>query len=180
MHELEQKQIFDDWLHQHKGILFKIVRAYAFNAHDRDDLFQEIALQLWRSIPEFRGESKASTWIYRVALYAASAWTRREQRQPPTKPLDAVAQTLTMTAQPSDPRVDWLYEQIAQFEPIDRSLCTGNRFCDGGSLFSNRPLGDQEVLSAAKTVARIAAGNAGRRGVEEVRIRFGGLQIGLT
>lgn len=123
MHELEQKQIFDDWLHQHKGILFKIVRAYAFNAHDRDDLFQEIALQLWRSIPEFRGESKASTWIYRVALYAASAWTRREQRQPPTKPLDTVAQTLTMTAQPSDPRVDWLYEQIAQFEPIDRSIC---------------------------------------------------------
>jgi RNA polymerase sigma-70 factor, ECF subfamily len=123
MHELEQKQIFDGWLHQHKGILFKIVRAYAFNAHDRDDLFQEIALQLWRSIPEFRGESRASTWIYRVALYAASAWTRREQRQPPTKPLDAVAQTLTMTAQPSDPRVDWLYEQIAQFEPIDRSIC---------------------------------------------------------
>jgi len=39
MHEQEQKQIFDNWLHQHKGILFKIVRAYAFNAHDRDDLF---------------------------------------------------------------------------------------------------------------------------------------------
>jgi RNA polymerase sigma-70 factor (ECF subfamily) len=68
MHELEQKQIFDDWLQRHKGILFKIVRAYAFNAYDQDDLFQEIALQLWRSIPEFRGESKASTWIYRVAL----------------------------------------------------------------------------------------------------------------
>ncbi len=123
MHEREQKQIFDDWLQRHKGILFKIVRAYAFNAADQDDLFQEIALQMWRSIPEFRGESKASTWIYRVALYAASAWTRQERRQPPTKSLDAVAQTLTMTAQPSDPRVDWLYEQIAQFEPIDRSLC---------------------------------------------------------
>lgn len=123
MHEREQKQIFDDWLQQHKGILFKIVRAYAFTAADQDDLFQEIALQVWRSIPEFRGESKASTWIYRVALYAASAWTRRELRQPPTKPLDAVAQTLTLTAQPSDPRVDWLYEQIAQFEPIERSLC---------------------------------------------------------
>ena len=123
MHELEQKQIFDGWLHQHKGILFKIVRAYAFNAHDRDDLFQEIALQLWRSIPEFRRESKASTWIYRVALYTASAWTRREQKQPPTKPLAAVTQTLTVTAQPSDPRIDWLYEQIAQLDPIDRSIC---------------------------------------------------------
>jgi len=98
MQEQEQKQIFDNWLSQHKGILFKIVRAYAFNAHDQDDLFQEIALQLWRSIPEFRGEAKASTWIYRVALYTASAWTRH-------------------------PRVDWLYEQIAQLDPIDRSVC---------------------------------------------------------
>ena len=123
MHELEQKQIFDGWLHQHKGILFKIVRAYAFNAPDRDDLFQEMALQLWQSIPEFRGEAKASTWIYRVALYTASAWTRREQKQPPTKPLAAVAQTLSVMAQPSNPRIDWLYEQIAQLEPIDRSIC---------------------------------------------------------
>ncbi len=123
MHEHEQKQIFDDWLKQHKGILFKIVRAYAFNAHDHEDLFQEITLQLWRSIPEFRGEAKASTWIYRVALYAASAWTRREKKQPPTEPLAAVEQTLTMMAQPSDARVDWLYEQIAQLDPIDRSVC---------------------------------------------------------
>ncbi|MBV7339410.1 sigma-70 family RNA polymerase sigma factor [Chloroflexi bacterium TSY] len=100
MHEHEQKQIFDDWLNKHKGILFKIVRAYAFNAHDQDDLFQEIALQLWRSIPEFRGEAKASTWIYRVALYAASAWTRREKKQPPTEPLVAADQTLIVMSQP--------------------------------------------------------------------------------
>ena len=123
MSEQEQKQIFDQWLSQHKGILFKIVRAYAFTPYDQDDLFQEIALQLWRSIPEFRGEAKASTWIYRVALYTASAWTRREQKQPPTEPLTAVAQTLTMMEQPSDPRVEWLYEQIAQLNPIDRSIC---------------------------------------------------------
>ncbi len=59
MDERTQKQIFDDWLSQHKGILFKIVRAYAFNPNDQEDLFQEISLQLWRSIPEFRGESEA-------------------------------------------------------------------------------------------------------------------------
>ena len=123
MHEQEQKQIFDNWLRQHKGILFKIVRAYAFNAHDRDDLFQEIALQLWRSIPEFRGEAKVSTWIYRIALYSASAWTRQEKRQPLTEPLADVGRTLTVIEQPGDPRLDWLYEQIAQLDPIDRSVC---------------------------------------------------------
>lgn len=123
MREHEQKQIFDNWLTQHKGILFKIVRAYAFNAHDQDDLFQEIALQLWRSIPEFRGEAKASTWIYRVALYAASGWTRWEKKQPSTEPITDAAQTLTVMEQPTDPRVDWLYEQIAQLDAIDRSVC---------------------------------------------------------
>ena len=38
MHEKTQKEIFDEWLSQHKGIMFKIIRAYAFNPHDQDDL----------------------------------------------------------------------------------------------------------------------------------------------
>ena len=82
MDEKTQKQIFDDWLSQHKGILFKIILAYAFNPHDQEDLFQEISLQVWKSIPDFRNESKPSTWIYRVALYTATVWVRKEKKQP--------------------------------------------------------------------------------------------------
>ncbi|MGB0388244.1 MAG: RNA polymerase sigma factor [Ardenticatenaceae bacterium] len=123
MNTNKQKQIFDDWLRLHKGILFKIVRAYAFTAHDRDDLFQEISLQLWKSIPDFRGEAKPSTWIYRVALYSACTWVRKEKKRPQTQPLADVEQTLTMTAQPRNERIDWLYEQIGQLNPIDRSVC---------------------------------------------------------
>ena len=133
MNEQEQRQIFDGWLREHKGILFKIVRAYAFNPHDQDDLFQEMSLQLWKSIPDFRGEAKASTWIYRVALYAAIAWVRKEKKQPKTQSMADIEQrgvaqterihTLTMNTQSSDPQLDWLYEQIAQLDPIDRSIC---------------------------------------------------------
>lgn len=123
MDESQQKRIFDGWFKDHKGILFKIVRAYAFTPLDQDDLFQEVTLQLWRSIPDFRGEAKASTWIYRVALYTAAAWARKEKRRPRTLPLADVEHTLKATAQPRDERLDWLYEQIAQLEPIDRSVC---------------------------------------------------------
>jgi RNA polymerase sigma-70 factor (ECF subfamily) len=123
MDEKTQKQIFDDWLSQHKGILFKIIRAYAFNPSDQDDLFQEISFQVWRSIPDFRGESKPSTWIYRVALFAATVWARKEKTQPPTQPLADVEHALTVTSHPRDERSDWLYEQIGQLEPIDRSVC---------------------------------------------------------
>ena len=123
MNEAEQKQIFDEWLNQHKGIFFKIVRAYAFTPHDQDDLFQEIALQVWKSIPDFRGEAKPSTWIYRVALFTASAWVRSEKKQIQTQPITDVEHTLTVKTQPSNERLDWLYEKIAQFDPIDRSVC---------------------------------------------------------
>jgi RNA polymerase sigma-70 factor (ECF subfamily) len=123
MDDQEQKRIFNRWLSENKGIVFKIVRAFAFTAPDQEDLFQEISLQLWQSIPEFRGEAKASTWIYRVALFSATVWARQERRRPPTRPLGEVEHTLTRQFQPSDDRLDWLYDQIAGLEPIDRSVC---------------------------------------------------------
>lgn len=123
MHETEQRRIFDNWLADHKGILFKVIRAYARTVHDQEDLFQEIALQVWRSVPDYRGEAKVSTWIYRVALYAALAWSRKEQTQPPTQDLAAVAHTLIANETVPNERLSWLYEQLAQLEPVDRSLC---------------------------------------------------------
>ena len=45
---------------------------------DRQDLFQEIVIQVWRSVDAFRGESSVPTWMYRVALNGAIAWTRKE------------------------------------------------------------------------------------------------------
>lgn len=123
MHQNEQRRIFDNWLAEHRGILFKIIRAYARNAHDQEDLFQEIALQLWKSVPDYRGEAKASTWIYRVALYTALAWTREVAKEPRTETLGDLAQTLTVNPAVQDERLNWLYEQIGQLEPIDRSVC---------------------------------------------------------
>jgi RNA polymerase sigma-70 factor (ECF subfamily) len=124
MEESKQKQIFDTWLHDHKGLFFKIVRAYAFTANDQDDLFQEICIQVWKSIPNFRGEAKASTWIYRVALYAAMAWSRKERKHDDkTKPLADVAQTLIAINHEIDSRLDWLYTQIGQLNEVDRSIC---------------------------------------------------------
>ena len=123
MDEIEQRQIFDNWLKEHKGILFKIVRAYAFTPDDQDDLFQEISLQLWKSIPDFRGESKASTWIYRVSLYSAYVWVRSEKKRPETQPLADVERTLMVKEQVRDSQINWLYEQIALLDPLDRSVC---------------------------------------------------------
>ena len=119
----EQSRIFDDWLSRHKGLLFKVVHAYAFTSHDREDLFQEVATQLWNSIPRFRAESSATTWLYRVALNTALAWSRKERRQRDrTEAMEEQAPVLREMSPGKDRRLGWLYEQIAQLDHVDRSL----------------------------------------------------------
>ncbi len=76
----EPHELFRQWLTNHKGLLFKVVRAYADAPEDQEDLFQEILFQLWRSMPAFEGRAKETTWIYRVALNTALAWRRVETR----------------------------------------------------------------------------------------------------
>src|SRR5688572_9567838 len=123
MQESEQQRTFDQWFSAHQGLIFKVVRAYAFSAHDREDLFQEIDFQVWDSIPGFRHDSSVTTWVYRVALYSGIAWSRKEMRHKDRRqPLgDSEHHPMLQPLEP-DPRVDWLYEQIARLDPIDRSL----------------------------------------------------------
>jgi RNA polymerase sigma-70 factor, ECF subfamily len=123
MKEGEQQNIFDSWLRRHKGLLFKIVRAYAFTMEDQDDLFQEIALQVWHSIPQYRAEAAVTTWLYRVAFYAALNWIRKERKHRSGKlPLDGVEHILTARPSPDDSRLHWIYDRIAELNPVDRSL----------------------------------------------------------
>ena len=123
MEEREQRRIFDEWLSLHKGLLFKVVHAYGFTSHDQDDLFQEIATQVWNSIPRFRAESAVTTWLYRVALNSALAWTRKERKhRDRMQPLEGNEPALRETSRAQDRRLDWLYEQIAQLDHVDRSL----------------------------------------------------------
>ncbi|MTI86758.1 MAG: RNA polymerase sigma factor [Balneolaceae bacterium] len=124
MTEAQQGEIFRRWLHQHKGLLFKIICAYAFSETDRDDLFQEISIQLWRSVPNFREESAVSTWVYRVALNTAIKWNRDEQKhQKGRLPFDHTGHLLQKNNQQKDERLDWLYEELGKLDKIDRSLC---------------------------------------------------------
>ena len=123
MSETKQKEIFYEWLKKYKGLLFKIIRAYAFNLNDQDDLFQEITIQIWNSIPNFRGDSSASTWVYRVSLYSAISWSKKEKKHTTGKQsLDGISHMLTEISSFKDSRVEWLYNKISKLNEIDRSL----------------------------------------------------------
>src|SRR6476620_12403817 len=105
----EQSRVFDEWLSTHKGLLFKVVHAYAFTPPDREDLFQEIATQVWNSIPRFRAESAVTTWLYRVALNTALAWSRKERRhRDKTQAMEEQEPVLRDTSLGKDRRLGWL------------------------------------------------------------------------
>lgn len=64
-------------IHDHQKIIYKVCKVYREKREDQDDLFQEIVFQLWKSYRSFRGESKISSWIYRIALNTAMAIYRK-------------------------------------------------------------------------------------------------------
>jgi len=70
---------FLEMIAMHKTTIHKVSRLYRDNPEDREDLFQEIVLQLWQSFPKFEGKSKQSTWIYRIALNTAMACYRKKR-----------------------------------------------------------------------------------------------------
>jgi|SRR5579863_2328818 len=119
---IEQEQIFEAWLNKYKALIFKIVRAYAFTVADQDDLFQEIALQIWRSVPSFQKASSVTTWVYRVAINTAIKWVRKERKHQGVKEISPVLCLQPDNTGVADERLDWLYQEIHKLDKIDRSL----------------------------------------------------------
>jgi len=114
--------LFADWLENHRGIVIKVARSFATGS-DVEDLVQEILVRLWKSAETFRGESAASTWIYRVALNRALTWKRDEgAKSARLKPVAEIADFAAPDAGPGAQRLEQVYASLRGFPEIDRSL----------------------------------------------------------
>jgi len=123
----DQEHVFEDWLNGHGAIPVKISRAYAAGRADQDDLYQEILLQLWGSIPSFQGHCRASTWIYRVALNTAFAWLRGERKHAGRVALVSIPELATADETGTDTNekvrlLERLYTEIRKLPGVDPSL----------------------------------------------------------
>ena len=74
------KEEFISQVEKHQGIIYKVSRIYCDKDECRQDLFQDILVQLWQSYPSFNNKSKFSTWLYRVALNTAIAQFRKDKK----------------------------------------------------------------------------------------------------
>jgi RNA polymerase sigma-70 factor, ECF subfamily len=122
----EHEARFQAWLAEHAGLLLKVVRSFANGPADADDLLQEILLQVWMSLPNFRDESKPTTWLYRVALNTALGWKRQESRhRRRAVPLDVHLELPVERAEEDSARreaLEQLYGAIRRLDPAKRAL----------------------------------------------------------
>jgi len=120
--------VFKAWLDEHGGIICRVARIYARSADDRQDLAQEILLQLWRSLPRYEGKASPCTWVYRVALNTALAWGRaeRRRRQRQVRLLD-VEETPAVETEPGEryrdrETLEQLYAAIHRLPKVDAAV----------------------------------------------------------
>ena len=109
---------------QHRGMLYKVCRMYCHTAADRQDLFQEIVFQLWRSYPTFRSEARIDTWLYRIALNTAISGLRRRRRIITSVDPDQLPSELQDIQYPAEKeeQVQMLYAAIGQLTEVEKAL----------------------------------------------------------
>ncbi|WP_299014363.1 RNA polymerase sigma factor [uncultured Polaribacter sp.] len=120
--ELEKK--FLDDFETNQNIAHKICRIYTTNQSAHNDLFQEITIQVWKNYPKFRGDSKFSTWMYRVALNTAISLYRKSTRRVKTQDFDAVSFKIKATDydDTEELQLKALYKAIHLLNDIEKAL----------------------------------------------------------
>jgi RNA polymerase sigma factor (sigma-70 family) len=122
-HEAEAKQ-FEAEIKTHGNLLYKVCRMYAFNDEDRQDLFQEIVLQCWRSYPTFKGNAKISTWLYRVALNTAIAGLRKKKNEVTKYPGEIITDTIADDTSwiAAEEQLQQMYRAIGKLSEVDKAI----------------------------------------------------------
>lgn len=114
---------FQNFVDEHKRILYKVAHVYCRDPESREDLVQEITIQLWRAFGKFDRKRRFSTWMYRIALNVAISYQRRENVR--MRHVISDEQRLLETAsetqsQPEEIRL--LYQFIEGLDPLNKAL----------------------------------------------------------
>lgn len=115
----EARARFSELMEAYAAPIRRLCAAYAAGGADREDLFQDIFLAVWRALPGFRGDASARTWLYRIAHNVALTWQARDRRR-------QVRETVLDEEIPGSSHMDLrrlaLRQALAGMNPADRTL----------------------------------------------------------
>ncbi|UWX53983.1 sigma-70 family RNA polymerase sigma factor [Maribacter litopenaei] len=120
--ELEHNFVTE--LQDNQNIVHKVCTLYTNDKESHNDLFQEITIQLWKAYPKFRGESKFSTWMYRVALNTAITLYRKSKRRIDTQDYESIIFKIKADEydETEEQQLKLMYKAVRQLGDIDKAL----------------------------------------------------------
>ena len=121
----KKAKIFLEIIENHKRIIYKITNSYCKENEDRQDLIQEIIIQLWQSFDKYDPQYKVSTWIYRIALNTSISYYRKNKtRKEKTTELSVIVEASFKASEPfkENPNLILLNQFIKELKEIDKAL----------------------------------------------------------
>jgi RNA polymerase sigma-70 factor (ECF subfamily) len=119
----ETEKEFERHIRENEPLIHKVCRMYAYTEADRQDLFQEIVIQLWQSFSRFRGEAKFSTWMYRVAINTAITGLRKKKDFiTSTEPESLPHLEEDLSADVEEEKLRNMYDAIGKLNGIEKAV----------------------------------------------------------
>ncbi len=124
MNNKKTESDFQKIISENKGIIYKVSNAYCIIEAERQDLIQEIIIQIWKSFPNYNSKYKISTWIYRIALNVAISLYRKQnsQKKLTTVSIDDYQLSDESANVEKELQIKQLYKFIHELKELDRAL----------------------------------------------------------
>ena len=120
---MHKKETFVDLIKKNEGVIYKITSIYSNNKEDQKDLYQEIVYQLWKSFDSFKGNSKISTWMYRVALNTSIAHLNRGKKKIKQANVDFELLNISYEHDTiTEERMSILYDHIKSLSTVEKGI----------------------------------------------------------
>lgn len=113
------KEEYVELVSQYKDVIFKVCYIYA-EKDELEDYYQEVLIQLWRSLPTFRCESKISTYIYRISLNTCISHVRKKSKIANRVPLIDV--NISENNIEKRMQIDELYALINKLNKLEKAV----------------------------------------------------------
>lgn len=114
---------FEKIIRENAGILHKFCQIYTDDQTEYEELFQEMMIQIWRSLEKFRGDAKVSTFVYRICINTALSFRAKLNRsQKKFEPLDGKIFASPEKDNEQDEQLQKLYAAIRELKPIERAI----------------------------------------------------------
>ena len=123
MQQREAEKQFEKYIRENELLIYKVCRIYAHTETERQDLFQEVVIQLWKAFPNFKGQAKFSTWLYRVALNTAITGLRKQKDFIDSYEPAALPQRIDENSSIEDEeRLNQLYKSIELLNQVEKKV----------------------------------------------------------